>query len=143
MQVNGDLGTYLVVLVAGIAATVVVGQVLLRTGRSILDDAYPDRRTAASVNRLLAVLYHLGALGLIALISTVDVPVGGAVQTVVTKVGIVLLVLGAALGLLLALLNRIRARSREQQALERMGERFDQSPRRQSPAVGAAPTVPR
>lgn len=129
MTVSGELGTYLTVLVLGIAATLVVGQVLLRTGRSILEDAFAERRTARSVNRLLAVLFHLGALGVLAVISTVDVPVTGGVQTVVTKLGVVLLILGAALGLLIGLFNRIRSRNREQQALDRMSDRFDTAPR--------------
>lgn len=109
-----DLGTYLVVLVLGIGLALVVGQVLLRTGQAILEEALGDQRVARSVNRLFAVLFHLGALGVLALISTIGVPVDGTVQTVVTKLGIILLILGVAHGLLMLTLARIRARSREQ-----------------------------
>jgi len=113
-----DLGTYVTVLALGIGAALLVGQVLLRTGQAILEEAFADQRVASSVNRLLAVLFHLGALGVLALISAVDVPVTGAVQTVVTKLGIVLLILGAAHGLLVLMLTRIRDRSRYQSMRE-------------------------
>lgn len=118
---DNDLGTYVVVLVLGIASTLLVGQVLLRTGQAILEDAFTEQRTARSINRLVAVLFHLGALGVLALVSTVDVPVSGVVQTVVTKLGIVLLILGAAHGLAIMLLSRIRTRSQEQRALAQLG----------------------
>jgi len=44
--------------------------------------------------------------------------VAGAVQTVVTKLGIVLLIVGVAHGLLLLMLTRIRTRSRTLERLE-------------------------
>lgn len=136
-----DVGTYLTVLVLGIAAALVVGQVLLRTGQAMLEDAFTDRRTAKSVNRMLAVLFHLGALGVLAVISTVDVPVTGAVQTVVTKLGIVLLILGGAHGLLILTMSRIRNRGREQRALDQLGAQFDVTQRR-SPAEPPAARAP-
>jgi hypothetical protein len=149
VDVNNDLGTYVTVLVLGVLSALLVGQVLLRTGQTMLEDAFTERRTAKSVNRMLAMLFHLGALGVLAVISTVDVPVSGAVQTVVTKLGIILLILGVAHGLLILMLNRIRNRSREQRALDRMGAQFDMTQRRspgdpvvpQAPVVG--PSVPR
>lgn len=130
-----DLGSYVVVLVLGIGAALVVGQVLLRTGQAVLEQAFGDQRVAHSVNGLLAVLFHLGALGVLALISTVDVPVTGTVQTVVTKLGVVLLILGAAHGLLLLMLTRIRARSREQAV--------PNPPAVQPPIVGIGSSLPR
>lgn len=109
-----DLGTYVVVLVLGIGAVLAVGQVLLRTGRAILEDAFGGQQVAHSVNGLFAVLFHLGALGMLAVISRVDVSGTSAVQTVVTTLGIILLILGAALGLFILALTRIRAHSRRQ-----------------------------
>ncbi|MGQ0773384.1 MAG: hypothetical protein ACT4NY_03035 [Pseudonocardiales bacterium] len=111
---DDDLGIYVTVLLLGIGAVLLVGQVLFRTGQAVLEEAFRDQRVARSVNGLLAVLFHLGAFGVLAVISTVDVPVTGAMQTVVTKFGIVLLVLGAAHGLLILMLTRIRTRNRGQ-----------------------------
>lgn len=117
--------TYALVLGLGVVCALIVGQVLLRTGRAILEEAFGDRRVANSLNQLLAVLFHLGALGVLAVISTIEVPVTGAVQTVVTKLGVVLLILGVAHGLLVVLLSRIRARGREREALDKMNVWFD------------------
>ncbi|HEX2300822.1 MAG TPA: hypothetical protein VHH34_20330 [Pseudonocardiaceae bacterium] len=96
---------------------------MLRTGRATQEEAFGDQRVVNSLNQLLAVLFHLGALGVLAVISTVEVT--GAVQTVVTKPGIVLLILGVAHGLLVLLLSRIRARGRERETLDKMNVWFD------------------
>lgn len=145
-----DLGTYVVVLLLGIGAALLVGQVLLRTGQAILEEAFGDQKVARSVNGLLAVLFHLGALGVLAVISTVDVPVTGAVQTVVTKLGIVLLILGAAHGLLILMLTRIRAHSRRQ-AVRELSFQLDAARRQvttnltagQPPVAGIGSSLPR
>lgn len=145
------MGTYVVVLVLGVVSALVVGQVLLRTGRAILEEAFGERKVANSVNQLLTVLFHLGALGVLALISSVEVPVTGAVQTVVTKLGIILLILGVAHGLLILMLTRIRARSREQETLDKMNYWFDTARRRvvtdpspvQEPVLGIGPNTTR
>jgi hypothetical protein len=150
MVMNDGLGTYVVVLVLGIGSALLVGQVLLRTGQAILEEAF-EQRVANSVNRLLCVLFHLGALGVLALISTVDVPVTGAVQTVVTKFGIVLLLLGLAHGLLILMLTRLRNRSREQRVLDSRNFRLDVTGRQvatdpapvQGPVVGIGQGTPR
>ena len=142
-----DQGTYLLVLVLGVGAALVVGQVLLRTGQAILEEAFADHRVASSVNRLLAVLFHLGALGVLALISTVDVPVTGALQIVVTKLGIVLLILGVVHGVLLLLLTRIRARNRYLRATFRYEDARRQAgtdPAVTQPSIiGIGPGLPR
>jgi hypothetical protein len=44
----------------------------------------------------------------LAVISTVDVPVEGVAQAIVTKLGVVLLILGAVYGITLMVLGRIR-----------------------------------
>lgn len=128
---------YVLVLVLGVLSVLIVGQVLLRTGRAILEEAFGERRVANSVNQLLAVLFHLGALGVLALISTVELPVTGVTQTVVTKLGLILVILGVAHGLLILLLTRFRVLSRERETLERMNVWFDAA-RRQA-AAGSAP----
>ncbi|HEX2297894.1 MAG TPA: hypothetical protein VHH34_05155 [Pseudonocardiaceae bacterium] len=130
------MATYVLVLVLGVVSVLLVGQVLLRTGRAILEEAFGGRRVANSVNQLLSVLFHLGALGVLALISTVEVPVTGETQTVVTKLGLILVILGVAHGLIVLLLTRLRARSRERETLDKMNAWFDAA--RRSAAVGPA-----
>jgi protein-S-isoprenylcysteine O-methyltransferase Ste14 len=104
-----DVGlvSYLLVLVAGVALTVAIGAILRRSGQAMLVEAYPEPRARGLV-QLITVGFYLVAFGVLALISTVDVPVDGVVQTVVTKFGVVSLILGAVYGLTLVLLGRVR-----------------------------------
>lgn len=95
------------VLALGVLSTLTVGQVLIHTGQTYLEGTCDDRRVASSGNGLVAVLFHLGALGVLAVISVVDVPVTGTAHVIVTKLGIFLLVLG------LLTLGSIRARNRQ------------------------------
>ncbi len=127
MAVAEPLGSYVLLLVLGIALTVVVGQILMRTGEAFLEEVFEEQRTARSVNRLLAVLFHLVVLGLLALISTIEVPTEGLLQTLVTKLGVMLLVLGAAHGLTMLLMARIRSKRREQDLADEMSAQLEQS----------------
>lgn len=104
---NTALASYLAVLLSGTALTLLVGVILRRNGQALVEEAYSESR-AAGLTRLVAVGFHLVTLGVLALISTVSVPVDGVVQTVVTKLGVVLLVLGVAYGFALLALGRIR-----------------------------------
>ncbi len=115
---DDNLGAYLVFVVLGIGLTLVVGQLLFHSGRVYLEELFSDVRLASSVNALLAVLFHLVVLGVLGIISTVDVPVDGTVQTVVTKLGVVLLILGVAHGAVMLALGRLRTRRAEQQLLK-------------------------
>lgn len=111
---------YVSFVVSGIALTLAVGQLLLRSGQVYLQETFADKALATSVNRLLAVLFHLIMLGVLGVISTVEVPVTGTAQTVVTKLGVVLLVLGAGHGATMYGLGRLRDRRREQEMWDRM-----------------------
>ncbi|MGH4026808.1 MAG: hypothetical protein ACRDRV_19725 [Pseudonocardiaceae bacterium] len=125
--------TYLAVLFIGIALTVAVGQILIRSGRPFLQDVFRDRDTATSVTRLLVVLFHLIVLGVIALVATIDITLDHPVQTIVVRVGLVLLVVGAAYGGTLLLLARLRARRRLQLLIE---EETEQARHTQPPQYG-------
>jgi len=116
MDSNTD--TYLVFVMLGVILVAVVGQLLVRAGQVYLAEVFPDPRVASSVSRLLAVLFYLFALGLLGIISTLDVPVTGAAQTVVTKLGVVLVVLGIVYAVTMVVLSRIRARQQEQEQEE-------------------------
>lgn len=112
----------LIVLGIGVVLTLVVAQVLVRSGRPFLRDSFERPETAASVTRLLVVLFHLVVLGVIALVATIDVTLGNPVETLVVRLGFVLLVLGATYGGTLLLLWRLRKRRGEQLLLDEMSE---------------------
>jgi hypothetical protein len=105
------LASYLVLLLAGTGLTVVVGAILRRSGQAILEEVYPAPRAAGLV-RLVTVGFYLAALGVLAVISTIDVPVAGVAQAMVTKLGVVLLILAGVYGLTLMGLGRIRDNGR-------------------------------
>jgi hypothetical protein len=117
---------YVFYLIAAVVLTVVVGQVLLRRGQPFLEEVFQSNETARSLNTLLSVLFHLLTLGVLALLSTIDVPI-------VTKFGIALVVVGIAYGISMLVLLRIRERRRQDQLFER---RAEQRRRLQTPTAG-------
>ncbi|WP_051343125.1 hypothetical protein [Pseudonocardia spinosispora] len=104
---NSELTSYLVLLVAGVTLTALVGVILRRSGQSLLEEVYSAPR-AAGITRLVTVGFHLFALGILAIISTIDPPVDGQLQSIVTRLGVILLVLAASYGLTLVVLDRIK-----------------------------------
>ncbi|NMH98969.1 hypothetical protein [Pseudonocardia acidicola] len=103
---------YLVFLVIAVGLTIGVGRVLFMSGEPFLEEVFQNKDTARSLNMLLTVLFHLLTLGVLAIISTIDVPVEGLIQTMVTKFGVVLVVVGIAYGVSMLVLLRIRERRR-------------------------------
>ncbi|GAA4884432.1 hypothetical protein [Actinomycetospora straminea] len=130
-----DTGTYLFIVVVGAILTLIVGQILMRSGIGFLEDVFDSDEVARSTNRLLGVLFHLVALGFLALISTYrPFDVQGTVQIVVTQLGGVMLVLGVLHGLTLLLLARVRSRRRSETLETEMTQQYEQSRRaRQNP----------
>jgi hypothetical protein len=91
------LTDYVVYLVASVLLTVWVGNSLFRNGRPFLVSVFQEQGLADSVNRLLVVGFYLVNLGAAALL----INAGGApgsvtdmIQETVTRIGVVLLVLG-------------------------------------------------
>jgi len=92
------LPDYVVYLVASAALTVWVGGTLFKNGRVFLVSVFQETGLADSVNHLLVVGFYLVNLGAAALL----INAGGApasfpdiVQETVTRIGVVLLVLGS------------------------------------------------
>ncbi|WP_197040892.1 hypothetical protein [Pseudonocardia halophobica] len=107
-------------LIAAVLLTVAVGQVLLRRGQPFLEEVFQSNEAAHSINILLSVLFHLLTLGVLALLSTIDVPI-------VTQFGIALIVVGIAYGISMLVLLRIRERRRQDQLFERRAEQRQRS----------------
>ncbi|HEY2724366.1 MAG TPA: hypothetical protein VGI84_06745 [Pseudonocardiaceae bacterium] len=120
---------YLMVLATGVVLTVVVGQILVRSGRPFLEDVFDRPETVASVTRLLVVLFYLVVLGVIALVATIDVTFNNPVETMVVRLGFVLLVLGVVYAGTLLVLARLRKRRHEQMLLDEMNAQAEQARR--------------
>jgi hypothetical protein len=92
------LADYFIYLLASVMLTVWVGTTLFRNGRPFLISVFKEPGLADSVNRLLVVGFYLINFGAAALL----INAGGApnsvadmIQETVTRLGVVLLVLGA------------------------------------------------
>jgi hypothetical protein len=118
--------SYAVFLLLGVLLVAVDGQLIYRSGRGYLSKAYGNEESARSMNRLVAVLFHLVVLGLLMLISTIDVDTGDPVQDVVFRLGIVLLLLALAHGATMAILARIRDKQLQQALVDEMAEEHRQ-----------------
>lgn len=107
--------TYAIYLLISIALTVWVARTLHRNGRVFLVRAFhADEHLADSVNHLLVVGFYLINIGWVtlALKYGVDVPhLAGVFETLSTKLGFVLLLLGVMHFLNLYVFNRMRHRA--------------------------------
>jgi hypothetical protein len=98
---------HIVFLIAGAAVVFVVGQLIIQSGRRYIAAGGSARRGAASGANLVAVLFHLITLGLVALFDVL--PIGGPpAQRFLLRLGILLVVLALVYGVTLSLLNRRR-----------------------------------
>lgn len=123
---------YVLYLTISICLTVWVGRALHQNGRQFLAEVLTDRALAASLSRLLVVAFYLVALGGVALLLQVDVALTSAadvIRAVATKVGLVLLLLGALHLVAMLALRRMRGpaamaakRSAERERLAALGE---------------------
>ncbi|MBA8827677.1 hypothetical protein FHX42_005082 [Saccharopolyspora lacisalsi] len=124
-----NVQSHIVFLVVGIVLVFVDGHLIRRSGATYLEEVYPDPRVADSVNRLISVLFHLAVLGVLALISTIDMSAGNAFEAVVARLGVVLLVLALAHGITIWAMTRLRSRQRALHLRAEIDEdRTNQSP---------------
>ncbi|TCK27724.1 hypothetical protein [Pseudonocardia endophytica] len=118
-------GGYIALVIIGVLITVGVGQILFRSGEPFLEEVFQNKDTARSLNRLLSVLFHLLTLAVLAMISIIDIPSDtGVVQTVVFKIGVVLLIVAIAYGVSMLVLLRIRERRRQAAVSAQIGEKL-------------------
>jgi hypothetical protein len=103
-----DSSSYVTFLVIGTVLVLIDGQIIYRNGRRFLQQATPNA-PAESLTKLVSVLFHLGTLGVLALISVIDIG-NYDVQGVVVRLGVILLVLGVAHWIAVSALARIRDR---------------------------------
>jgi hypothetical protein len=104
-----DSNSYLVFLVIGTLLVLIDGQIIYRNGRRFLQQATPNA-PAKSLTTLVSVLFYLGTLGVLALLSTIDVSADNQTESVILRLGIVLIVLGIAHWIAVSALSRIRDR---------------------------------
>jgi protein-S-isoprenylcysteine O-methyltransferase Ste14 len=95
-------------LVIGVVVVVAVGRLLAMSGRRYLTNAAPsERQSSGSAATLVAVLFHLMTLGVVALLAVV--PLGGsASEGLLLRLGILLIALAVIFGVTIMLLGQRR-----------------------------------
>ncbi|WP_020659567.1 hypothetical protein [Amycolatopsis benzoatilytica] len=111
---------YLSFLAVGIALVLLDGQVIYRSGKRYLGNIDGNPAAAASMARLVTVLFYLATLGVLALISTIDVG-GSDLPGVVGRLGVLLLVLALAHAVTVAALARMRGERETEEFIRRGG----------------------
>jgi len=105
-----DDSAYVMFLILGTALVFADGQIIYRSGLRYLANSQGDRGSARSMARLVSVLFHLGVLGILALISTIDIATDTPLQGVVLRLGVVLVMLAIAHAITISVLTRLRDR---------------------------------
>ena len=109
------VGSYVAYLFISIALTVWVARTLVKNGRIFLVDSFLGNESLAdSVNHLLAVGFYLVNIGYVALAlkyGEKPLDLAQSIETLSTKVGLVLLVLGAMHFFNLYVFSRLRRRA--------------------------------
>ncbi|HWD06237.1 MAG TPA: hypothetical protein VG674_27730 [Amycolatopsis sp.] len=131
---------YLSFLAAGVVLVLIDGQIIHHSGRRFLADAYGDSTAAASVTRLVTVLFHLTTLGVLALVSTIDFG-GSDLPGVVGRLGVMLLILALAHAITLAGLSHIRGEKEAETLMEHGIRARRPDPAAQQPTVTTAPVA--
>ncbi|MBM7773606.1 hypothetical protein JOD54_003810 [Actinokineospora baliensis] len=105
-----DDSTYVLFLVLGIALVLLDGQIIYRSGLRYLADSYGEAESARSMARLVSVLFHFAVLGVLLLISAVDIGGDTQLEAMVRRLGVVLLLLAVSHFLAIRMLTRMRDR---------------------------------
>lgn len=116
---------YVGFLLLGVVLIAVDGQVLYRSGRRYLASAYGEGGGAGSVGRLVAILFYLVMLGVLALVSTVDAPASGSLPQLVNRIGILLLIMAAGHGIATWILATLRRHQENQRLNEKLTRQFE------------------
>lgn len=105
-----DINSFVLFLVLGIVLVAVDGQIIYRAGSRYLENSYTDDSSAGSMARLVSVLFHLAVLGVLALLSTIDFSADTPLESVVMRLGVLLLVLAIGHAIAIKVLTRMRDR---------------------------------
>lgn len=118
--------TTLILLAIAVVLTLVVGRILLASGEPFLQEVFRDDDVGRSVNRLLSVLFHLVTLGVLTIVAALPVPVQDPFQALIVRTGVVLLIVGAAYGISMLVLLKIRERRRAAEIQERVADKLSE-----------------
>jgi hypothetical protein len=111
-------GPFLLVLFIGAVIVLVDGQLIFRNGPAYLSRVYRVAEHARQVSNLVAVLFHLLMLGLVALVASVGWSGAPGPGALIARVGVLLLLTALGHAATIAVLSRLR----EQQIVTDLAE---------------------
>lgn len=114
-----DNNAYVTFLAVGAILVVMDGQIIYHSGKRYLNKG--DSEAGGSMTGLVTVLFHLVALGVLALISTIHFSGEDSLPGVIGRLGVLLLVLAIAHGVTIGVLTRMR----EEQVVENVNTRIN------------------
>jgi hypothetical protein len=132
-------GPYLAVLLVGLIIVIVDGQLILRGSPSYLAEAYHDKRQAKRVATLVAVLFHLVMFGVVALVAAIAFSPDAGMSSVLSRIGVLLLLTALGHALTLVVLSRLRAQQTDAEMAEAQMEAVEQYHRPQARTRRHAP----
>ncbi|HTF49305.1 MAG TPA: hypothetical protein VK735_17830 [Pseudonocardia sp.] len=101
-------GPYLLVLFIGAVIVVIDGQLIFRNSPAYLNEVYQNASRARQVSGMVAVLFHLVMLGLVALIASIGWDGYPTPQGMVARVGVLLLLTAVGHAATMGILSRMR-----------------------------------
>jgi hypothetical protein len=107
MGTAGD-GPFLLILFIGAVIVLVDGQLIFRNSPAYLARVYRSPEHARQVSTLVAVLFHLVMLGLVALVASVGWHDSPSPSALIARVGVLLLLTALGHAATIAVLSRLR-----------------------------------
>ena len=102
----------LTLLWLAVVLLVFLGPLMRESGQIYLEDVFPDEKQAATVNNMLLIAFALFTLAMASLLVGLGIPSGGeaAVRVLVSRVALLLLIVGVSHLVNLAIFGTLRRR---------------------------------
>lgn len=110
-------GGYLLILLVGVVIVLIDGQLIVRKSPSYLAEVY-DAGRARQLAGLVAVLFHLVMLGVVALVASIGLDAEVGARTVTTRVGVLLLLTAIGHAATIGVLSKLRDQQLSTQVAE-------------------------
>jgi hypothetical protein len=106
------------ILLVGVVIVIVDGQLILRGAPGYLAEVYQTPKEARQVSGMVAVLFHLIMLGVVALVTSIWISPDAGIRSVLARVGIILVLTAIGHGITMAVLSRLRQQQLDTQIME-------------------------
>jgi hypothetical protein len=109
---------YLLVLFIGAVIVLVDGQLILRKSPAYLDEVYQNPARSRQMSAMVAFLFHLVMLGVVALVASVGLGADPGPRAIIARTGVLLLLTAVGHAATMAILARLRDQQLSTQVAE-------------------------